>query len=78
MSCTCGRLAVGMHVTAARNWNPDCAEHGLDSEWWNHPTQREERRQADHRLRQLQDEERTKRQRRMENERKNPAVERIE
>ncbi|MFB7738240.1 hypothetical protein ACFC08_28405 [Streptomyces sp. NPDC056112] len=24
-----------MTVTDARNWNPDCTEHGTASAWWN-------------------------------------------
>lgn len=35
MSCECGRIALGLEVTEARNWNPECPEHGVASEWWN-------------------------------------------
>lgn len=38
--CTCARIAVGMTVTDTRNWNPDCAEHGTASAWWNSEEQR--------------------------------------
>lgn len=41
--CTCGRIAVGMTVTEIRNWNPDCAEHGTASAWWNSEEQQAER-----------------------------------
>ena len=34
MTCSCGRIKVGMEVTEARNWNPDCPEHGLGTFWW--------------------------------------------
>jgi hypothetical protein len=34
MDCTCGRIRVGMVVTAARNWAPSCPEHGRKSQWW--------------------------------------------
>lgn len=33
--CTCGRLAVGLTVTEARNWNPNCPDHGVKSPWYN-------------------------------------------
>lgn len=36
--CVCGRIRVGMKVTENRNWNPDCPEHGIGSEWYvDHP-----------------------------------------
>ena len=38
-TCTCGRIKIGLEVTDARNWNPDCTEHGANSEWWNSPEQ---------------------------------------
>lgn len=41
--CTCGRIAVGMTVTDTRNWNPDCAEHGTASAWWNSDEQQRAR-----------------------------------
>lgn len=34
MTCSCGRIAVGMTLTASRNWNPDCEEHGTQSDWF--------------------------------------------
>jgi len=37
MSCTCGRIAIGMEVTEQRNWNPDCVEHGEGTDWYNDP-----------------------------------------
>ena len=41
--CRCSRLSVGMTVTESRNWNPDCAEHGTTSVWWNTPEQKQKR-----------------------------------
>jgi len=35
MICTCSRIKLGSEVTEARNWNPDCVEHGVGSTWWN-------------------------------------------
>jgi hypothetical protein len=34
--CTCARIHVGMTVTGARDWSPDCLVHGLDTAWWEH------------------------------------------
>lgn len=53
-SCHCGRMMVGMRETGARNWNPDCPEHGTESEWWNSPEQVEKRRVDNERLMELQ------------------------
>lgn len=30
---------MGLEVTQTLNWNPECPEHGLESEWWNSPEQ---------------------------------------
>lgn len=30
MQCTCGKMSVG----ESRNWNENCPEHGLESEWY--------------------------------------------
>lgn len=38
-SCSCPNLALGTTVLEHRNWNPDCAVHGLDTVWWNSPEQ---------------------------------------
>lgn len=34
-ACTCPRIKLGSEFTEARNWSPDCIEHGTDSAWWN-------------------------------------------
>lgn len=49
--CTCGRMSVGN----GRNWSPDCAEHGLKSEWWSSPEQIAKREEQSRRLRDLQE-----------------------
>lgn len=38
-TCMCPRLNVGREVTEHRNWNTDCALHGVDSVWWKSPKQ---------------------------------------
>ena len=52
--CTCAFLHVGSTVTSARNWNPDCAEHGTTSAWYNSTAQAENRRAQNARTRELQ------------------------
>ena len=32
--CRCGRIMLGLKDSGARNWEPACPEHGLDSEWY--------------------------------------------
>jgi len=54
MTCTCGRIKVGSTVTELRNWNPDCAEHGLRSGWYTSDEQVAKRAKDDERLRDLQ------------------------
>jgi len=54
VTCTCGRIAIGMQVTEQRNWNPDCEEHGVDSDWYNSETQRVKRAAARERTIDLQ------------------------
>lgn len=49
-TCTCARLSVG----DSRNWNPDCVEHGLGSEWWNSQKEVARRNAQTARLRDLQ------------------------
>jgi len=34
-ACTCPHIKLDSEVTEARNWNPDCVEHGAGSTWWN-------------------------------------------
>lgn len=53
-ACVCGRVFVGNHDSGSRNWNPDCPEHGTESEWWNSDEQREVRAAMNDRLRVLQ------------------------
>jgi len=52
--CSCPRLALGLQVTEARNWNPDCPEHGIESPWWHSEEQRAERAASRSRLLELQ------------------------
>lgn len=48
--CRCSKLSVG----DSRNWNPDCPEHGVDSEWWNSPEQKAKIKAQNDRTRDLQ------------------------
>lgn len=58
MKCRCRSL----HLNATRNesdivgheWNPDCPQHGINSEWWQSPEQVAKRAEAGRRLRELQ------------------------
>lgn len=34
-ACACPHIKLGSEFTEARNWSPDCIEHGTDSAWWN-------------------------------------------
>lgn len=56
MICTCRELHLnsGRRSTGCFEWNPDCAEHGNKSEWWNSPEQVEKRVARDARRRDLQ------------------------
>ncbi len=49
--CTCARLSVG---DGCRNWNPDCPQHGVRTEWWQSSEQTEKRQKQNKRLRELQ------------------------
>jgi hypothetical protein len=53
MNCTCSYLRVGHMITESRNWNPDCEEHGVDSEWYLSPEQVAERKEQNQKLRYL-------------------------
>jgi hypothetical protein len=53
-NCECGELHAGHYKTGARNWNPDCPEHGLKSVWYNSPEQQQRRLEQNTRLRELQ------------------------
>ena len=52
--CTCGRIMLGSKPSGARNWNPDCPEHGIESDWWQSPEQVARRQEQSSRLRDLQ------------------------
>lgn len=54
VACTCAYLMVGFEPTGSRNWNPDCPEHGLESEWYGCPAQVAKREEDNARLRDLQ------------------------
>lgn len=54
MICTCGRIHVGSTTTELRNWNPACAEHGVESEWYADPVQVAKRAEDRQRLIDLQ------------------------
>ena len=54
MTCTCGRIAVGLKLTELRNWSPDCEEHGVDSAWYNSETQMVKRAASSERTIELQ------------------------
>lgn len=64
MSCTCPEVFAGSHPTGTRNWNPECAEHGAESEWWNSEEQQKKREVEIVRSRELQQRAREQRQRR--------------
>lgn len=48
--CSCARMQIG----DSRNWNPDCAVHGVSTEWYRSDEQVERRRVQSERLRDLQ------------------------
>ncbi len=54
MTCTCGHIAIGMILTDAKNWNPDCLDHGIHSTWWSDPEQVAARAQQNRRTMDLQ------------------------
>ena len=54
MTCTCGRIHIGMKATNSFNWNPDCAEHGVDSDWYADPERVAKRVEDNERLIDLQ------------------------
>ena len=53
-ACTCSPIRIGTEVTEARNWNPDCSAHGVESTWWHSPAQVAKRSADAERLRTLQ------------------------
>jgi hypothetical protein len=53
VTCRCGRIKVGSTVTENRDWNPDCAEHGVKSEWYQSPERTAKRQAESDRLRDL-------------------------
>lgn len=54
MTCKCARIKIGFEVTENRNWNPDCEEHGVSSDWYNSDEQRAKRDKQNAELRDLQ------------------------
>ena len=44
--CTCHPVGVGLGKPQGLDWQPDCREHGLESDWWNSKEQID-RRAAD-------------------------------
>jgi hypothetical protein len=60
--CRCGRIMIDREAVGARNWNPDCPEHGTHSEWWSSPEQVERRGAQSAHLRDLQAQARAARQ----------------
>lgn len=54
MTCRCSRLRVGRELTEHRNWNPDCPEHGVGTEWYESDEQVAKRQADAERLRDLQ------------------------
>lgn len=54
MSCTCGELKIDGRGTGSFDWNPDCAEHGTTSGWYNSDEQKNKRAKQSQRLRELQ------------------------
>jgi len=65
-ACTCGRIKLGSEVTEARNWNPDCPEHGTDSAWYRSDAQVVQRQLQRTRLRVIQTIARLRRQGRLD------------
>jgi hypothetical protein len=45
---------VGTTVTESRNWNPDCPDHGVESEWYQSDEQSLRRAEQNRNLRALQ------------------------
>ena len=54
MRCSCSRIRIGRQLTEHRDWNPDCPEHGLGSDWYQSDEQIAKRRVRSERLRSLQ------------------------
>ena len=55
MTCVCGELKIGSELTGAKNWDPECEQHGLVSEWWNSDAVRAKREIDSDRLSRLQE-----------------------
>lgn len=66
--CRCSRLKVGSTLTDARNWNADCPEHGIWSNWYHSPEQVARRDAENKRLRDLRAQAALARQRARENQ----------
>jgi hypothetical protein len=52
--CTCGHIRIGMRASDHCSWSPDCAAHGVASQWYNSAEQVERREQQRIRLKALQ------------------------
>jgi hypothetical protein len=53
-TCSCALLKVNGAPTTTRNWNSDCPEHGVKSEWYGSAEQTTKRAEDSVRLRDLQ------------------------
>lgn len=43
--CGCPNIVLGTKITEQRNWNPDCEEHGWESEWYKSDMQQQKLKQ---------------------------------
>jgi len=66
--CACSRIVLGSERTAVKNWNPDCLEHGTESEWYRSEAQAMKRQANSTRLRAMQTIARLRRQDRITSE----------
>ena len=53
--CICSHIQIGTKTSNAKNLNPDCPLHGIDSMWYNSPEQVKKREERSQRLRELYD-----------------------
>jgi len=44
--CSCPHLFLDLRETESRNWNPDCPEHGIQSDWYQSEEQKAKREAA--------------------------------
>lgn len=59
--CICAPVYAGSTLTGSYNWNPDCYQHGVGSEWYTSDEQVERRRVQSARLRDLANQRRRQR-----------------